>query len=342
MKRIVVRQFGDVDQLHVMEEPTPRPGCGQVLVRLTSIGMNHADLMARRGEYRLSSGDPPFTPGLEGGGVIEAVGEGVGDRHVGQRVVLSPDAPRLAAAGLGGAYRTHYLCAAGQTWPAPDALPDDQLGAVWLPYLTAWGCLVWKQKVQAGQVVALPAASSSVALAAAQIVKAIGATAIGLTTSKGKKQRIEALDTSRYDHVIVTRDEAGGDLAWHRELKTLTDGRGVDVFFDPVAAGDYLNTEIRCLAQHGVIWIYGLLGEPGVVDVTPLIRKHAAIRGWVLNELIAEGGDAMGRGCRWILDRFSDGRFRQHVDRAFRFDDVREAHACMERGQHVGKLVLVP
>lgn len=342
MKRIVVRQFGDVDQMHVVQEPTPRPGRGQVLVRLTSIGMNHADLMARRGEYRLSSGDPPFTPGLEGGGVIEAVGEAVGERRAGQRVVLSPDAPRLAAGGLGGTYRSHYLCAAGQTFIAPDPLPDDQLGAVWLPYLTAWGCLVWKQNLQPGQRVALPAASSSVALAAAQIVKARGATAIGLTTSEDKRRRIEALETARYDRIVVTRDAAGADRPWHRDLRTLTDDHGIDVFFDPVAAGDYLNTEIRCLAPHGVVWVYGLLGEPGVVDVTPLIRKHAAIRGWVLNELVGEGGDAAARGCRWILDRFADGTFRQHVDRAFRLDDVREAHACMERGRHVGKLVLVP
>jgi NADPH:quinone reductase len=342
MQRVVVRQFGDVDQLDMIEEPTPRPGRGQVLVRLTSIGMNHADLMARRGEYRLSSGDPPFTPGLEGGGVIEAVGEGVGDRAVGQRVVLSPDAPRLAAGGSGGTYRSHYLCAASQTYLAPDALPDEQLGAVWLAYLTAWGCLVWKQQVRAGQVVALPAASSSVALAAAQIVKAIGATAIGLTTREDKKRRIAALDAARYDHIVVTRDSDGRDLPWHREFKALTDGHGVDVFFDPVAAGDYLSTEIRCLAQDGVIWVYGLLGKAGVVDVTPLIRKHAAIRGWVLNELVGEGGNAMDRGCRWILDRFADGRFGQHIDRAYRLDEVRDAHSFMQRGEHVGKLVLVP
>jgi NADPH:quinone reductase len=76
--------------------------------------------------------------------------------------------------------------------------------------------------------------------------------------------------------------------------------------------------------------------------VTPLIRKHAAIRGWVLNELVGEGGNAMDRGCRWILDRFADGRFGQHIDRAYRLDEVRDAHSFMQRGEHVGKLVLVP
>ncbi len=341
MKRVVVEQFGGVENLKLVEEPTPAPAAGQVRVRLTSVGMNHAELMARRGEYRLSSGDPPFTPGVEGGGVIEAVGPGVADRRIGQRVILSPDAPRLAAGGLGGTYRTHYLCAAAQTLPAPDALPDDQLGAVWLAYLTAWGCLVWKQNVRPGQVVALPAASSSVALAAAQIAKAMGAEAIGLTTRQDKKRRLQALPAARYDHVLVTRGPDSDDLPWHREIKTLTDGRGVDVFFDPVAAGACLNMEIRCLAQRGTVWVYGLLGEPGVVDVTPLIRKHAAIRGWVLGELVADR-EATEAGCRWILDRFADGTFTQHVDRTFSLEDVRNAHAFMERGDHVGKLVLRP
>lgn len=341
MKRVVVEQFGGVEHLSVVEEATPAPAPGRVRVRLTSIGMNHAELMARRGEYKLSSGDPPFTPGVEGGGVIEAVGDGVADRHVGQRVILNPGAPRLAAGGMGGTYRTHYLCTADQTLIAPDALPNNQLGAVWLAYLTAWGCLVWKQGLQPGQCVALPAASSSVALAAAQIVKAIGGTTIGLTTREEKKDRLAALPTARYDHLIVTRGPDGKDRPWHRDIKALTDGHGVDVFFDPVAAGGYLNTEIRCLAQHGTVWVYGLLGTPGVVDVTPLIRKHAAIRGWVLNELMSDAA-ATELGCRWILDRFADGTFTQHIDRTFALDDVREAHGYMERGDHVGKLVLIP
>ena len=151
-------------------------------MQVTSIGMNHAELMARRGEYRLTSGDPPFTPGLEAGGIIDALGEGVTAPQIGQRVVVGVDAPRLGSAG-GGTYRSQYICNADQAVPAPDALSDDQLGAIWLAYLTAWGCLVGEQNIQPGDIVAMPAASSSVALAAAQIVKNHGGIAIGLTSS---------------------------------------------------------------------------------------------------------------------------------------------------------------
>lgn len=340
-RQVVVRSFGGPEVLSLEEAAPPVAAEGQVVVRLTSIGLNHADLMGRRGEYRLSTGEPPFVPGLEGGGIVESVGPNVTSVKPGDRVILTPDAPRRAAGGGGGTYRTHYLATQDQVMPAPSRLPDDQLGAVWLPYLTAWGCLVWKQRLEPGQVVALPAASSSVALAAAQIVKAVGGVAVGLTTSPDKVEAIRALPACRYDHLVVTHEADRTMRPWHRDLRPLAP-KGVDVFFDPVAAGAYLDTEIKALAQQGCVWVYGLLGEPGVVDVTPLIRKHAAIRGWALSELVAVGRQAWEPGCRWILDRLADGAFVQHVGGRYRLDEVRRAHAEMEQGRHIGKLVLIP
>lgn len=343
MKRIVVRQYGGLDVLEMVEEPTPEPAPGQVRVRLTSIGMNHADLMARRGEYRLSSGDPPFTPGLEGGGVIDAVGPGVTDRFAGQRVTLSPGAPRRSGTGsLDGTYRTHFVTAADQTIPVPQGVPDEQLGALWLTYLTAWGCLIWKQGLRPGQTVAIPAASSGVGLAASQIVRRAGAVPIGLTTSPEKVERLRRLEEAQFEEIILTRGESGEDRPWHRDLMRLTGGRGIDLFFDPVGAGPHLDMEIRALAQRGTIWVYGLLGSAGTVDVSPLIRKYGAIRGWVLTELIEAGGPDLERGCREILDGFEQGSFRQVVAERFPLEEVRRAHEVMERGAHIGKLILVP
>ena len=125
------------------------------------------------------------------------------------------------------------------------------------------------------------------------------------------------------------------------DLRRITGNRGVDVFFDPVAAGEYLNTEIRCLAAHGTIWVYGLLGQPGPVDVSPLVGKDGAIRGWVLFEMLGHP-DALDAGCRHILEGLASGNYVLNVARTFRLDDVQAAHAYMEKGEHVGKLVLVP
>ena len=128
---------------------------------------------------------------------------------------------------------------------------------------------------------------------------------------------------------------------WNRDLRDLTGGHGIDVFFDPVASGAYLDTEVRSLAQHGTIWVYGLLGRPDTVDVTPLIRKLGAIRGWVLTGGF-DDAEARWKACQSILARFADGRFKQHIAGTWKLDDVRTAHEAMEKGEHIGKLVLVP
>ncbi len=333
MKRVLVERFGGAEMLQVVEEEMPQPGPGQVRVRITSIGMNHADLMARRGEYKLASGDPPFTPGLEAGGIIEMLGEGVQDRTTGERVTLGVDVPR---AGL-GSYRSHIVCAAEQTVPVPDVIPEQQLGALWLSYLTAWGCLVWKQRLRAGQVVVIPAASSAVALAAAQIARQIGAMAVGLTRSAHKVELLQQMPEAAYTHVLCTED---GE--WVKHLKYLTDGGGVDVIFDPVAAGSFLEAEIRTLAQGGTIWIYGLLGKPGPLNVQALIRKQASLRGWALSELVAAGPEHYRCGYAYILEGFARGWFKQHLSMTFKLEDVREAQTFMEKGEHIGKLVLIP
>ncbi|MCC5829607.1 MAG: zinc-binding dehydrogenase [Phycisphaeraceae bacterium] len=351
--QVVIPAFGGVEVLefHRVEPAEPPPG--QVRVRLTSIGMNHADLMARRGHYKLSSGPTPFTPGLEGGGIVDRVGDGVTRWKVGDRVLLDVALPRLGGprqpggqlAGMEGTYRTHYFCDEDSCLPAPANLPDEQLGCVWLAYLTAWGCLVWKHGLDAGGTVTacFPAASSPVAMAGAQLLKALNPAnvVIGLTRSPEKRQKLSECPEAPYDHLLVTRRD-GEDEPWHREVRKITDGRGVDIFFDPVAAGSLLNSEIVSLAEHGTIYIYGLLGKPAAVDLTPLIRKHAAIRGWALSELTASGPEAYLPGCRTILDGLADGRFKIRMDRTFSLREARQAQAWMEQATHLGKLALIP
>lgn len=334
MYKAVVDAFGGSDRLQIVEQPDPIPTEQQVVVRLTSIGMNHADLMARRGEYKLISGNPPFTPGLEGGGYIAAIGSAVSDRQVGQRVVLSLDAP--TANGLGqGTYQSHYLTTSEKTIPAPEGVPDELLGALWLPYLTAWGCLVWQQQLQPGQTVLIPAASSSVAIAAAQVVRHHGGIAIGTTTSPEKMDKLNAMPEAQYNHLIVTRDRQ-----WWREVKKLTQGKGVNVIFDPIAAGDFLNQEIRLLSNGGTLWVYGLLGKPDTVDVTPLIRKSAAIRGWLLN--VISGSDREQVAYEHVLDQVAHRIYKLPIAELFPLREVSHAHDVMEQGRHIGKLILIP
>jgi NADPH2:quinone reductase len=335
MYKVMVYEFGGPEQLKVVEADDPSPGRGQVVVRMTSVGLNHGELMQRRGLYRMLSGDPPFVPGQEGGGVIEAIGEGVADRRVGQRVVLTLDSIR--GEGAEGTYQSHFMTDAAKTVPAPDAVPDELLGALWMPYLTSWGCLVWKQDLQAGQTVLIPAASSSVGLAAAQVVKGRGGITIGTTTSADKVEILERMPEAKFDHVIVTRDRQ-----WWRDVKQITKGKGCDVIFDPVGAGDFLSSEIRLLAKGGTLWVYGLLGERGAVDVSPLIRKWAAIRGWAMMELEVASDEVLEAGYADVFDHVASGDYCLPVAKTFPLRDAVSAHREIERGEHVGKFVLIP
>ena len=337
-QKVVVNAFGGVENLQVVEQPIPRPAAREVVVRLTSIGMNQADLMARRGEYRLISGNPPFIPGIEAGGVIEQVGADVGNsptpRTVGERVILSLDAP--ASRGVGnGTYQSHFVVAANKTISVPSGVPDELIGALWLPFLTAWGCLIGQQNLQPGQSVLLPAASSSVAIAASQIVKHYGGITIGTTTSPEKVATLETMAAAQFDHLTVTQDPN-----WWRSIKKITQGKGLDVIFDPVAAGEFLNTEIRLLSQGGTLWIYGLLGTPDTVDVTPLIRKLASIRGWLLNSV--SGSDQEQTAYTHILSNVANGTYQLPIAAQFSLSAVQDAHSYMEQGKHIGKLILRP
>lgn len=335
MYKVVVNRFGGVEALEVVEGRDPVPQSWQVVVKLTSIGMNHAELMQRQGAYKASSGEPPFSPGLEGGGVIVAVGDQVTQRRVGQRVALTLDAPRLAFGGQ-GTYQSHYVTDWFRTVEAPDGVPDVLLGALWLAYLTAWGALLWRGDLQIGQTVLIPAASSSVGIAASQIVSDYGGIPIGTTTSPRKVEALKRMDEARFAHLVCTADQG-----WTKQVKEITDGRGVNVIFDPVAAGAFLDSEIRLLAAGGTIWVYGLLGEVGPVNVAPLVIKRGVMRGWLNNEL-AEDAATCAAAYRDIFNAIATGRYRMPIAGTFNLRDVRQAHEVMERGEHIGKFVLVP
>jgi len=202
-KRVICKKFGGPEVLSLIKEEIPQLQSDEVLVKITSIGMNHAELMARRGEYKISSGEPPFTPGMEAGGIIEEIGEKVLDRKKGDRVVLSPGVTRH---GLNGSYISHFICSASETLSVPNSIPNEAIGAIWLSFLTAWGCFSWKQNLQPGQTVLIPAASSSVGIAASQVVKALGGIAFGATSHPEKLNRLIDMKVCTFEHILTTEN----------------------------------------------------------------------------------------------------------------------------------------
>jgi NADPH:quinone reductase-like Zn-dependent oxidoreductase len=163
-----------------------------------------------------------------------------------------------------------------------------------------------------------------------------------MTTSVAKAEKLKTMPEAKFDHYIVTNDHHGEMRHWHKDIRILTKKHGVDVFFDPVAAGAYLDMEINSIAQHGTVWVYGLLGTAGKVDVTPLIRKFASVRGWYLKEITDAGATVLQQGYDYIFDGFKKGIFQQHVAQVFPLDKVQDAHRELALGRHIGKMILVP
>lgn len=340
MKRVIVREFGSLGQLVIeeREDPIPRPGTQEVVVRLTSIGMNHADLLTRKGHYKLASGEPPFVPGLEGGGYVHSIADGVTDRKVGQRVILGLNAPTRPLA-LTGTYQTHYLTTVDKTVIAPNEIPDELLGVYWQPYITPWGCIVWKSPIKPGSSVLLSAASSSVALAASQVFKNLYSCRVfATTTSEEKLEKLRAMPEAQFDHVFLMDEK----LEWARQIKDLTDRKGVDVVFTSVTSGEFMDASIQLLARNGVVWLYGLLGYPGIVNLRPLIRKNASIRGWGLTELILRDSEGLNTAYEHVLKGVQIGIYKLPIGGIFSLEDAQRAHQEMEKGKHIGKFVLVP
>lgn len=346
MRQVIVEEFGGPEVLKLVELDTPVPGPGEVLVRLTCIGMNHADLMMRAGEYKLASGDPPFTPGIEGGGVVEAVGAAVDEGLVGKRVILGAttrpnSGPRPFQPGQsdGGTYRSHYLCYANSVHLVPEGVPEELTGALWLAYLTAWGCLAWQQDLQPGQHVLLTAASSPVAWAGAQIARSRGAIPLGLTRQPSKAKAILAQPQQPYETVVCSQNEDGTPRSWTNDIRRLAP-RGMTCIFDPVAAGAHMDGLIKVLGMKGTIWIYGLLGQKGPVDLFPLIRKWGAIRGWLLGQIVEEG--PLEQAMEEILQRVGEGQWSLPIAGSFPLDAVQDAHYQLDKSGHLGKFILLP
>jgi len=220
MTRVVrFHETGGPEVLRIEDLDSPPPGANEVLIDVKAIGLNRAEAMFRAGRY-LEEPKLPSRLGYEAAGTVAALGEGVSNLKVGQRVATVPGFSMTKY----GSYGERVVMPAWAAVPTPDNLTDVEAAAVWMQYVTAWGALIDIAKLQAGDSVLIPAASSSVGLAAIQIANSVGATPIALTRTS---QKAEALREVGAAHVIATQEQ---DLV--AAVKAL--GKPPRVAFDPV------------------------------------------------------------------------------------------------------------
>src|SRR5712672_1104053 len=246
-RTIKFAQAGGPEVLEFIEVETPAPGSHEVLIKVKAIGINRADSMWRNDKYVES---PIFPAGLgyDAAGVVDAVGRDVTDFIVGDVVSTIP----AFSLNKYSAYGEVILAPDHAVVKHPESLSFVEAASVWMMFITAYGALVFDAKVKAGDFVIIPAASSSVGLAAIQIAKYAGATPIAMTRTSDKKKRLQEAGAV---HVIATQEQ---DMV--AEMMRITNGNGARVAFDPVGGQDFPKL-ISALANQGIVYIYGPLAR---------------------------------------------------------------------------------
>lgn len=327
MPKIVrFHQIGGPENLRIEEAPTQEPGEGELRLRVEAVGLNRAECMYMRGHY-FEEPQLPSRIGYETAGVVEAVGPGVDARLVGQRVSTVPGFSQNRYGVLG----EEAIVPASTVHPYPVKFTPARGTSIWMPYLTAYGALKLYGKIQPGEFVLITAASSSVGLAAIQIVKAEGAIAIATTRHSTKKQQLLDLGA---DHVIATEEE---DIV--ERVNAITGGKGARVIFDPVA-GSFVEKLVECITPSGILFEYGLLSmEPTPFPVGPGLRKALTMRAYSLMEFV-QNQPVLHEAIRYVNERLQDGRFSPTIAKTFPLSQAVQAYQFMESNQQIGKIVI--
>ncbi|MFH1980306.1 MAG: zinc-dependent alcohol dehydrogenase family protein [Pseudomonadota bacterium] len=327
MPKIVrFHEAGDADVLRIEEMPLSEPGKGEIRIKVAALGLNRAEVMFRQGIYL----EPPTFPsriGYEAAGTVDALGPGVGGFQIGERVSTIP----AFSMGAYGVYGESAVVPVHAVARYPENLSPVEGAAIWMQYMTAYGALVEYGKLTAKDVVLITAASSSVGLAAIQVTKSLGATAVATTRGESKKQSL--LDAGA-DHVIVTDTEDVGE-----RVKAITAGKGARIIFDPVA-GPFLEKLAQAAAPGATIFEYGALSlAPTPFPLFDALQKGLSVRGYTLFEIVSNPA-SLARGKQFVTDGLTRGALKPVIARTFPFEAIVDAHRYMESNQQIGKIVV--
>jgi NADPH:quinone reductase-like Zn-dependent oxidoreductase len=327
MARVVrFHELGGPEVLRVEEINVPPPGKGEVQIRIHAFGLNRAEAMYRAGQY-VSQPKFPASLGYEAAGTVAAIGESVQGFKVGDAVSVIPGFDMNDYAFYGEVANAPANLVAHH----PANLSWVEAAAVWMQYVTAYGALIDVAGLKSGDAVVIPAASSSVGLAAIQIANRVGAQPIALTRGRSKQQ---ALKDAGAAHVVVTNEQ---DLV--AEILAITGGKGARVVFDPVG-GPTIVQLVRAMARFGILFIYGALSpEPTPLPQAELLVKSQTIRGYMLMEVTLDPA-RLDRAKRFINEGLVDGRLKPIIAKTFPLDQIVEAHRYLESNQQFGKIVV--
>ncbi len=328
MRAVTFTGTGDASILRIADVPARDPAPGEVRVRITSVGLNRADVNYRAGKYLIRTPGESRS-GFEGAGVVDAAGADTAFR-AGDRVGVLPSSFDVVSEGAAAEYMT---VSAAVVVPTPSCVSDRDAGAIWMQYLTAWGALVEIAALKVDDWVIVPAASSSVGIATIQLAQALGARAIATTTSAEKVRALEKLAPAG---IIDTRRER-----YVERVKEITGGAGARVVFDPIY-GPIVNEHIRAACPEAIVFVYGVLDfTPLVLEAGGMLRKNIRLQGYTIGPLLADP-ERRARAVAGISRHLERGDFAPIVDSYHALDRVQDAHRRLESNRQFGKVVVNP
>jgi NADPH:quinone reductase-like Zn-dependent oxidoreductase len=317
---------GGPEVLEFVDTEVRAPGPNEVRIDVKAIGINRAESMWRLDDY-IEPVKFPAGLGYEAAGVVNAVGSDVTGIAVGDEVNVIPS----FSMNDYGTYGEVVVVPDYAVVKHPKSLSYAEAASVWMMFVTAYGALIEDAKVGKGDFVIIPAASSSVGLAAIQIARYAGATTIALTRTSAKRGQLLEAGAA---HVIATEET---DLV--KEVAQITDGKGARVAFDPVG-GPALSKLLAALSFNGTVYLYGLLSpEVTALPVLDMIAKVTSVKA---HNIWMTSGDATRRKAAvdYVLKGLESGALKPIIDRQFKFDEFVDAHRYLEKNGQFGKIVV--
>ena len=322
MKALVCNEYGPPDSLDIEERDDPTPGAGEVLIDVAATGLNFPDVLVIAGQYQVKT-PPPFVPGNEAAGTVAATGDGVTRYEVGDRVIAST---------IGGMFAEKAVVPESRVIPLPDAFDFVQGAGFTVTYGTSYHALRQSGRLQEGETLLVLGAAGGVGIAAVEIGKAMGARVIAAASTD---EKLEFAKAAGADETVNYSTENLNDA-----IKSLTDGNGVDVVYDPVG-GDLAQLALRATAWHGRYLVVGFAsGDIPAFPANLALLKEASIVGVWWGTWTAKNPAGHIKNMAELQALIAAGKISAAVTEVFDFDDYAAAFSCITERRAKGKVVL--
>lgn len=324
MKAVIIDKPGGPEVLQLANRPIPKPASGEVLIRVAFAGINRPDIAQRKGRYPAPPGAPQDIPGLEVSGIIESLGSDC---------IRFKPGDAVCALLSGGGYAEYVTVAEGQCMHLPGGLSLEHAAALPETALTVWHNVFQRGKLSSGETLLVHGGTSGIGVMAIQMAVASGCKVIATAGSEEKCRKCVELGAS---HAIPYKEQ---DFA--EGVINFTDNKGVDVILDMVG-GVYTQKNLDCLTMDGrLVLINYMSGDEATIKLSSILRKRLTVTGSTLRSRDVEFKSALAREVEknvWPL--IAQGNIKALVDSVFPLSEASAAHARMESGVHMGKILL--